>query len=208
MFLATMLLMLSVPQTGDIAKAVPESQAAASTDPKDASAAAENLPVAPAPKADLDGPEMSVGAASSTTAVNSSAPGIEGANPTPGSPNASSLRLESMKVAFTRPRETSAQRKEWYAMLVTSHAAAGFDAWSTRRAVALGYTEANPVLRPFANSNAIYVATQVSPVVMDYLGKRMMVSRHGWIRRMWWLPQAAGTGFSIGAGVHNVGIVH
>jgi hypothetical protein len=42
---------------------------------------------------------------------------------------------------------------------------------------------------------------------MDLIGKRMMVSENRWIRRMWWLPQVAGTGFSIGAGVHNMGIV-
>jgi hypothetical protein len=149
-----------------------------------------------------------VAAGSSNTPVTSSAPSLESINPNGALPNGSSLRLESVKVAFTRPRETSAQRKEWYALLLTSHAAAAFDAWSTRRAVAQGYTEANPLLRPFANSSAIYVATQVSPVVMDYLGKRMMVSQHGWIRRMWWLPQVAGSGFSIGAGAHNVGIVH
>ena len=91
---------------------------------------------------------------------------------------------------------------------LTDIIAAGFDAWSTRRAVALGYNEGNPMLRPFANSNAIYVATQVSPAVMDYLGKRMMVSQHGWLRRMWWLPQVAGSGISVGAGVHNVGLIH
>ena len=30
--------------------------------------------------------------------------------------------------------------------------------------------EANPFLRPFANSGAIYAATQVSPALMDFLG--------------------------------------
>jgi hypothetical protein len=53
----------------------------------------------------------------------------------------------------------------------------------------------------------MYVATQVSPVLMDYLGKRMMFSQHRWVRKMWWLPQAAGTGVSLTAGVHNVGVV-
>ena len=206
MVLATILLMLPVPQTGELKKVIaeaPAAVAAASTDSNDALNAAEGLPSAPEPKKDSDGPTANV-SGSSTISSSASAPGAEGYTPS----GASSLRVESTKLAFTRPSETPAQRKVWYGLLVTSHAAAGFDAWSTRRAVALGYNEGNPMLRPFANSNAIYVATQVSPAVMDYLGKRMMVSQHGWVRRIWWLPQVAGGGFSIGAGVHNVGMVH
>jgi hypothetical protein len=42
---------------------------------------------------------------------------------------------------------------------------------------------------------------------MDLIGKRMMVSEHRWVRRLWWLPQAAGSGISISAGVHNLGVV-
>jgi len=91
---------------------------------------------------------------------------------------------------------------------VAGHGAAAFDAYSTRLALSGGYgTESNPFLRPFANSNALYAVTQVSPAVMDFLGKRMMVSEHRWVRRLWWVPQAAGSGFSIGAGVHNLGVV-
>lgn len=201
MVLATMLLLLPVPQAGEAIKAPADIPAAVSTDSKPVSDVAENLPSSPAPKVDSDGPSAD---SASTIPSSASTPGAESFNPS----GASSLRIESTKLAFTRPRETARERKVWYGLLLTSHAAAGFDAWSTRRAVALGYNEGNPLLRPFANSNAIYVATQVSPAVMDYLGKRMMVSQHGWIRRMWWLPQVAGSGFSIGAGVHNVGVVH
>ena len=86
--------------------------------------------------------------------------------------------------------------------------AAAFDAYSTRLALSGNYgTESNPLLRPFAHSGALYAATQVSPVVMDFIGKRMMVSENRWMRRMWWLPQAAGSGFSIAAGVHNMCVV-
>jgi hypothetical protein len=53
----------------------------------------------------------------------------------------------------------------------------------------------------------MYVATQVSPAFMDYLGRRMMVSRHRWMRKMWWLPQTVGMGMSLAAGAHNVGVV-
>jgi len=204
MLLATILLMLPVPQTGNIAKSVTESQVTVSAGVTDSSVVDETPPSMPAAKVDSDGSETNAKTdPAGTVPVSSSTPGAESVNP-----NAGSLRLESFKVAYSRPRETPSQRKVWYGLLLTSHAAAGFDAWSTRRAVAQGYTEGNPLLRPFANSNAIYVATQVSPVVMDYLGKHMMVSQHGWIRKIWWLPQVAGSGFSIGAGVHNAGMVH
>jgi hypothetical protein len=123
-------------------------------------------------------------------------------------PRAEMPAIQPVKNAFVRPRETATQRRVWYALTITSHSAAAFDAWSTRRAISRGYgTESNPLLRPFAHSGALYAATQVSPVVMDYLGKRMMVSEHRWVRRMWWLPQAAGSGVSVAAGVHNMGVV-
>jgi hypothetical protein len=96
----------------------------------------------------------------------------------------------------------------WYGLLAAGHAAAGFDAWSTRRAVSSGYGhEANPFLKPFAKSNAIYAATQVSPAFMDFLGKRMMVSQNPWIRKFWWLPQTAGASASFVATRHNLGLV-
>lgn len=107
-----------------------------------------------------------------------------------------------------RPVETPRQRKMWYGLMAVSHAGAVFDAWSTRRAISSGYgQEANPFLKPFASSNAIYAATQVSPAVMDYIGKRMMTSQNPWIRKLWWFPQVAGGSMSFAAGVHNVGVV-
>lgn len=122
----------------------------------------------------------------------------------------------SGSVAATPPRlvlhpsaETAANRRLWYALVIGSHSAATFDAWSTRRAVSSGQgRETNPMLRPFANSSAMYFAVQASPALMDYLGRRMMTSQHHWVRRMWWLPQAAGTATSFLSGVHNLGVVH
>jgi hypothetical protein len=116
--------------------------------------------------------------------------------------------IKGVRMSMTRPTETPRQRKLWYALAITGSGAAAFDAWSTRRAISQGYgTEANPLLRPFSHSGAMYAATQVSPLVMDYIGKRMMVSQHKWMRSMWWLPQSAGSGFSLYAGVHNTRLV-
>ena len=182
MILEALLLVCSIPQMDDAAKVADDSPAVASdSKAKDSSASTPSsaLPAMPTPKADAEAIQ----------------PAVQPFLP--------------VKPVFARPRETPKQRKIWYGLLVAGHSAAAFDAWSTHRAVSGGYgQESNPLLRPYANSNAIYAATQVSPALMDFLGKRMMVSQHGWVRKMWWVPQAAGASFSFAAGAHNVGVVH
>jgi hypothetical protein len=114
----------------------------------------------------------------------------------------------SAKPVMRGSYETARERKIWYGLIAASHSAAAFDAYSTRRAVSTGYgTETDPFLRPFAHSNALYAATQVSPAVMDYIGHRMMTSNHPLLRRFWWIPQVGGTTFSFAAGVHNYRLV-
>lgn len=183
MVIATLLLICSIPQMDDTAKVVNDTPAVASDSATKDSTLVASLPSAPAPKvkADLD----------------------------PITPNSTAQPFLPVKPVFARPRETPRQRKMWYGLVLAGHSGAAFDAWSTRRAISGGYgQEANPLLRPFANSNAIYAATQVSPAFMDFLGKRMMVSQHGWVRKIWWLPQAAGASLSFASGAHNVGVVH
>ena len=191
MILATLLLFCAMPQA-DAAKVAAASNAnverqnlsatASDNTSKDAAAAAA-LPSAPEPKVK---------------------PEVE-----PALLLSASQPFLPVRAVARRPGETPRQRKIWYGLMAASHAGAAFDAWSTRRAVSGGYgQEANPFLKPFANSNAIYAATQVSPAFMDYLGKRMMVSQNPWIRKLWWVPQVAGTSLSFAAGAHNVGVVH
>jgi hypothetical protein len=101
------------------------------------------------------------------------------------------------------------QRAAWIGLSVAAHSAAAFDAWSTRRALSTGNArELNPLLRPFAGNASLYAATQVTPTLLDYVGKRMMTSRHGWARQIWWLPQVLGAAASVAAGVHNMGVAH
>jgi hypothetical protein len=124
-------------------------------------------------------------------------------------PGSEAFLKTPVKPAGRGSYETARQRKIWYGLMAAGHSAAVFDAYTTRQAVSGGYgTESDPLLRPFANSNAMYFATQVSPAIMDFLGHRMMTSNHTWMRRMWWVPQVAGTGMSITAGVHNYRLVH
>ena len=192
MVFATLLLLCSLPQADDAAKVVvaananaerPAAPAASDSTSKD-SASSTALPSAPEPKIKAD-PEP--------FALRSATPAFEPVRP----------------VVLTRPRETPRQRKIWYALTIAGSGGAAFDAWSTRRAISGGYgQEANPLLRPFAHSNALYAATQLSPAVMVLLGKRMMVSQRGWIRKIWWLPQTAGASMSFAAAAHNVSVVH
>jgi hypothetical protein len=114
-----------------------------------------------------------------------------------------------VKPAMAESYETPGQRKIWYGLMATSHGAAVLDAWTTRQALSGGYgVEGDPLQRPFAHSGAVYASTQVMPLVMDYVGRRMMRSSHPWMRRVWWVPQAASASVSLGAGIHNYGVVH
>jgi len=202
MLLAAILLLSPTPQNWDKAKVL-DSPAISSDTIKDSSLP-QPLPSLPEPKVKTDA---------------EAADGVDPAEPSglpapiihvePVQPPVATRPFGAMRPAGARSYEASAaQRKLWYALTLTGSGAAAFDAWSTRRAISQGHaTEANPLLRPFAHSNMMYAATQASPLLMDFLGKRMMTSRHGMIRRMWWLPQAAGSGVSLGAGIHNVRLV-
>jgi hypothetical protein len=200
MLLATILLLCPFPQIEGTAKAITHDTASVMSEtPSDSAAASPDknsflsplLISAPEPKVKTDA-EMA-----SSALIE---PGYLPARP--------AAPIKGVRMSLMRPTETAGQRKLWYALAITGSGAATFDAWSTRRAVSGGYgTEGNPLLRPFSHSGAMYAATQVSPLVMDFIGKRMMVSQHQWLRRMWWLPQSAGTGLSLYAGVHNVRMV-
>lgn len=103
-------------------------------------------------------------------------------------------------------RNYARDKKIWYSLMATQHSAAFFDAWSTRAAVNRGAQETNPLLKPFANSGAMYPAAQAFPAAMDYLGYRMMRSNNRVLRKLWWVPQAASTVASFSAGIHNLGV--
>jgi len=143
--------------------------------------------------------------------------------PEPGAPKDSSPTYAAEPRPFTAPLPLSARtslsqsmppdrsektrRREWMALAIAEHSAAGFDAWSTRRALATGDAqESNPMLRPFAGNASIYAAIQIAPVLFDYVSRRMMNSEHGWARHTWWVLQAVSTATSLGSGAHNLTI--
>jgi hypothetical protein len=102
------------------------------------------------------------------------------------------------------------QKREWLALSIAAHSAAGFDAWTTRKVLSSvpNAQESNPLLRPFAENASMYVAVQVAPTILDYLSRRMMNSRHDVLRNTWWLPQAVSAVVSVASGVHNLGVYH
>jgi hypothetical protein len=102
--------------------------------------------------------------------------------------------------------ETLPSRRNWLMLSAVSSSAAAIDAYSTRRSITAGNVEADPTMKPFANSPAIYAATQASPLVMDYVAMKMQRSRNLFVRRMWWLPQTTGTAMSLFAGAHNLSL--
>jgi hypothetical protein len=208
MLLAAFLLLCPLPQMADAPDAVYDAAAAPISNQPTDSSLSSDMPSAPAPKMRPDVDEASNSNPAPLLNAPSSSAGLFLPSAEPILPRSAGAPTTLAKAPFFRPYETRPQRKLWYALALTGHGAAAFDAWSTRRAISGNYgTESNPLLRPFAHSRALYAATQVSPALMDYLGRRMMVSQHRWLRKMWWLPQTAGTGMSLAACVHNVGFV-
>lgn len=127
-----------------------------------------------------------------------------------GAPSSSALPIANVPLqpATTESYETPRQRMIWYGLVAAGHSGAAFDAWTTRRAISGGYgSEADPLQRPFAHSNAIYATTQVSPLLMDYVGHRMMRSRYSMMRRFWWVPQTACASISWGSAIHNYRVI-
>jgi hypothetical protein len=214
MVFAALLLLCPLPQIGDTAKTVSGQPALVSNIFEKDSSLATELPSMPVSKAKSGAPESGNNAdelatSSGPTTPSASIVSESSLTPQPIAPANPAFQPSPLKPAISHPYESSRDKKIWYALAITSSGAATLDAWSTRRALSRNDgTEANSLLRPFAHSGMLYAATQVSPLFMDYLGKRMMVSRYRMVRRVWWVPQSVGASVSLFAGVHNIGIVH
>ncbi len=122
----------------------------------------------------------------------------------------STLRVvspESKAFRFVSP-ESLPSRRKWLALAIAEHAAATFDAYSTRQAIVRGAVESDPLMRPFAQSPAIYAAIQAAPVVLDFAARRMQRSQSTLLRRTWWVPQSVATGMFVFSGVHNLHVAN
>src|SRR2546427_4619309 len=150
MILEALLLIVSIPQMDDAAKAVSDTPAvAANSTTKDSSSTSE-LPAMPTPKADA-------------AAILPAAP----AQP-----------FLPVKPVYTRPRETHRQRVIWYSLAVAGHSGAAFDAWSTKRAVTGGDSAENkPILAPGVEANGIFTAGGGGPTITGIFRKKMKVTQ-------------------------------
>jgi hypothetical protein len=203
MLLATLLLLCPFSQTADTANNAANPPVEIATTATPDSKLSESLPSVPQPKVATDH-ELAADN-SNTSSDNGDA---SSAAPDTVVPSTGHFAM-SVKPAVTRPYDTAFQRHLWYGLAAAGSGMAFADAYSTRRAITQANSyEVNPLLRPFSHSGVLYAATQVSPLLMDFLGKRMMMSRSRTLRTFWWLPQAAGTGVSTAAAVHNFRLVH
>jgi len=171
---------------------------------KSASAPAGDLPDRPQPSSTSSVKSESAGATSGTLTMVS----LETSEK--NSQALSAIRLPDSTPA--KPvRVISAEtypKRDWILLSIAQHSAATFDAYSTRQAVATGATEADPFMRPFANSPGIYAAIQVGPAILDFAARRMQRSENNFIRRSWWIPQTASTGLYVISGVHNMSVAN
>jgi hypothetical protein len=122
----------------------------------------------------------------------------------------SNIRVPEIKQPQNNPIQEAEvpSRRTWLALALAEHAAASFDAYSTRLAVSRGAVEDDPLMRPFAHSDAIYAAAQAGPLLFDYIARKMQRSDNLTLRRFWWLPQSVSTGVSLFAGVHNIHVAN
>ena len=149
----------------------------------------------------------------------SAQPAAESAGELPEAPLPLPVANPGAPIAFLRPanpltvsvrdlrEENSRNQRRWLGLAIAEHSAATFDAWSTRHAITTaGAQELNPLLKPFAKNASLYVAIQAAPVLMDFAARKMMYSRHSWVRRMWWAPQSASFLSSLFCGAHNLSV--
>ena len=128
-------------------------------------------------------------------------------------PESAMLPMASLPITKPATRSevspSARQRQIWRGLVFAQHSAAIFDAWSTRESLQSGNGyERNPLMRPFANSAAIYPMLQIAPVGLDFLSHRMMRSQNRFFRKTWWLPQAASVTASIWCGSRNIRVAN
>ena len=158
----------------------------------------------------LAGPRLAM-AGGAAEAAGTAAPSALPAAPAPVATQDSleTMRLEQPKLGKSggvKGVEGMPSRKEWIALAAAEHGAAAFDAYSTRQAIGRGAVEADPMMRPFADSPGIYAAIQVAPLALDYAARRLQRSQNPLLRKMWWLPQTGGTAMFLFSGAHNLGV--
>ena len=126
-------------------------------------------------------------------------------NATPTNPTPAGTSIEPVLLVKPSKPSPAGSKRVWLALTIAQHSAATFDAWTTRRRVSSGsYHENYPLLKPFAGNSSLYAVVQITPVVFDFVGQRMRHSDRPWMRRIWWVPQAAQTVTHLAFGARNL----
>lgn len=198
MLRATLLVVIALTTTG-WGQQIPHSRCVVTFDSADADLGAANTSQRMAPSSAV----ASLNVSSSSHAA--SAPALMNVS-TSVPPQTAILKSTT---STTREKPSVKQQRIWWALTAAQHGAATFDAWSTRQSLESGNGyERNPLLKPFAGSPAIYPVIQVMPVGLDFLSKRMMQSRHGFLRKTWWLPQTIATAGFVWSGANNLRVAN
>jgi len=127
----------------------------------------------------------------------------------PAVPEPRPFAFQPVKPAIRHGYINRSEKITWYSLMIAEHAGAVLDAWSTRRDLSRNFgREGDPLMRPFAHSGTLYLATQITPLLMDIIGRRAMMSERPWVRKLWWVPQSTMASVSFEAGIHNIRILH
>ena len=145
---------------------------------------------------------------SSHTVISNALPATPGFGSTSAIPPSPAMIVPVRNEAKIRAERPSLPRKTYFSLALLQHSAVAFDSWSTRNLVENGGRELNPLLRPFANSNALYPVMQTWPTAIDYIAARMARSNKSWVRKMWWVPQTASAASSFVIGARNVSLAN
>ena len=145
---------------------------------------------------------------SSHTVISNALPATPGLGSTSAIPPSPAMIVPVRNEAKIRAERPSLPKKTYFSLALLQHSAVAFDSWSTRNLVENGGRELNPLLKPFANSNALYPVMQTWPTAIDYLAGRMARSNKAWVRKMWWVPQTASAASSFVIGVRNVSLAN
>ncbi len=126
-------------------------------------------------------------------------------SPSAFSPAAAPIRSVAKAPGDGGQNARARDKRFWLILTATQHAAATFDAVTTRRKTGTGrYREDNPLLRPFAGNASLYAVVQIGPVLLDFAGRRMQKSNVRFVRQLWWLPQSAQTATHLAFGAWNL----
>lgn len=104
----------------------------------------------------------------------------------------------------------AAKNRPLLSLAAAQTAALVSDGVTTRQFLGRGYVEVDPVARILIGRKPTWGRMvplgAVQVFAGAWLGEQMAMSRHTWVRRLWWLPQAIGIAGNAAATAHNVSL--